>query len=91
MQFRGIHDTFHVSHLKPYTEDLFCGEPQPEPAVLFDDGIEEFTVEKILSHRKERGKLQYLIKWKAFADHGNTWEKTENSKNCDTILQDDNE
>ncbi len=40
------HDTFHVSLLKPYTDDMFCREPQPEPAVLFDDGHEEFAVEK---------------------------------------------
>ncbi len=53
MKLREIHDTFHVSHLKPYTEDLSCREPQPEPAVLFDDGYAEFTVEKILSNRQK--------------------------------------
>ncbi len=29
---------------------------------------------------KKRGKLQYLIKWKGYADHENTWEKTEHLK-----------
>ncbi len=35
MKVRGIHDIFHVTLLKTYTADLFCREPQPEPAVLF--------------------------------------------------------
>ncbi len=76
---------------KPIQQTFFCRQPQPEPAVLFDDGPEEFTVEKILSHQKQRGKLQYLIKKESYADHENTWEKTANLNNCDKILQDYNE
>ncbi len=90
MKLRVIHGTFHVSLLKLYTEDHFGREPQPEPAGLFDHGHEEFALEKILSHRRKRGKLQYLIKWKGYPDHENTWEKTENLKTCDKIVQDYN-
>ncbi len=46
VKLRGIHDIFHVRHLKPYTQDLFCREPQPEPAVLFDDFLKKVQSNK---------------------------------------------
>ena len=48
--------------------------PVREPAVQFTDGYEEYKVEAILSHRKQRGKIQYLVKWKGYHDHENTWQ-----------------
>ena len=88
MKARGIHDAFHVSLLKPFVEDTFQRDPAPEPAVHFADGHQEYEVEAILSHRKRRGKIQYLVKWKGYADHENTWQSTKDLENAKDILED---
>ncbi len=59
MKQKGIHDTFHVSLLKPYVDDKFDRDPAPEPAMIFADGHQEFEVEQVLSHRKRRGKTEF--------------------------------
>ena len=81
MKARGIHNTFHVSLLKPFVEDPFTRDPAPEPAVHFADGHVEYEVEEILSHRKRRGKTQYLVKWKGYPSHENTWQSTKDLEN----------
>ncbi len=46
MKQKGIHDTYHVSLLKPYVDDTFDRDPAPEPAMIFADGHQEFEVEQ---------------------------------------------
>ena len=55
--------------------------------MLFADGHQEYAVENILSHRKRRGKTQYLVKWKGYADHENTWQSASDLENAKEILQ----
>jgi hypothetical protein len=42
----------------------------------------EWEVEKILAARKLGGQLKYLVKWKGYAEDGNTWEPEENLENA---------
>ena len=87
MKSRGIHDAFHASLLKPYYEDEFNRELPPPPPLHFQDGHDEYEVEEILSHRKRRGKLQFLVKWKGYADHENTWQVEKDLENAPEILE----
>ena len=74
-----IHPTFHVSQLKlykkPMNEDKTYQRPDP---ILTTAGEEEYEVEEIINHRKQRrGKHttnEYLILWKGYPAHEMTRE-----------------
>ena len=82
LKSRGIHNAFHSSLLVPYKPDLFKRILEPPVPLLFDDGHEEYEVERILTHRRRRGRLQYLAKWKGYADHENSWVNKEDLENA---------
>ena len=83
---RGIHNAFHASLLKPFYEDCFDREIPPPPPLQFQDGHEEYEVESILNHRKRRGKLQFLVHWKGYADHENSWLPESDLENSQELL-----
>lgn len=88
MKAKRIHDTFHVSLLRPFAEDRFKRTEEPGPSILFEDGHEEWEVEAILSDKMIRNKKHYLVKWKNYPSHENTWEPAENLENAQASLQD---
>jgi hypothetical protein len=54
------HDVFHASMLKPYHDDANTERATLPPLpVVMQDGEEEFEVESIISHRRQRGKSQF--------------------------------
>ena len=87
MESRGIHNAFHSSLLKPYFEDEFQRHLPPPPPLQIQDGHKEYEVEAILNHRKRRGKVQYLVKWKGYADHENSWVTEKDLENAKEVLQ----
>ena len=87
---RGVHNAFHVNLFRPFVPDEFDRHPKPPPPLQFEDSHKEFEVESILSHRKYRGQSQYLVKWKGYPDHENTWLYTKDLKNCQELLQEYN-
>ena len=51
------------------------------------EGVEEQEVKKILNQKKIRGVEKYLIQWKGFMAEGDTWEKRENLKNVEELIE----
>ena len=51
-------------------------EPQPETQTE----VQQFEVEAIVSDRKQKGKVEYLVKWKGFPSSENTFEPEGNLK-----------
>jgi len=55
--------------------------PPPLPVIV--KGEEEWEVEEILDSRRIRGQLQYLVKWRGFADP--MWEPEENLTEVEAV------
>ena len=49
--------------------------------------VEEWEIEKILNKKKIRGVVKYLIWWKGFTAEGDTWERRENLKNVEELIE----
>ena len=74
-----MHPVFHVSQLKLYRRPTEAARTYEKPGpVIVDEAAEEFEVDEIINHRKrKRGrktKIEYLIVWKGYPVHENTWE-----------------
>ena len=47
---------------------------------------ETYEVESIVDHKREKGKLQFFVKWKGYESSENTWELEKNLQGCSEIL-----
>ena len=45
----------------------------PPPPLIVRNGIEEYEVEKILDSRIFHGKVEYLVRWKAYGVEEDKW------------------
>jgi hypothetical protein len=82
-----IHDVFHASLLTSYKETVEHGPNYSNPPGDLISGEEEFELDQILSHRRTRGRRQYLVSWKGYSAAENTWEPEGNLKYAQTILR----
>jgi hypothetical protein len=93
-----IHPVFHISKLKAYVdgEKEFPTRPKQDtsrPASTEQiDGEDAWEVERILKKRERRvgrGRVkvvEYLVKWKGYADWENTWESSSNLRGAPAAL-----
>lgn len=47
---------------------------------------QEYEVEKLVKHRKRKGKRQFLVRWKNFTSDSDTWQN-EDDLNCPAVLK----
>ena len=68
----------HSDSFKPYKPGL-NGKSLPfhyyHPAMAPGEASEDWVVDRILKHRKQKGKLQWLVQWKGYSTP--TWEPVE--------------
>jgi len=79
--YKHIHPVFHVSLLKRHLEsNEFEGRPNNSRADPQLEPVEqkEYEAERILEQRLSKNhpdsKFEYLVKWKGYEEHENTWE-----------------
>jgi len=82
-----IHLVVNVSRIVRYKEQV-KGQKKEEEKPVEVKRIEEWKVEKILNKKKMRGVEKYLIRWKGFTAEGDTWERRENLKNTEELIED---
>ena len=75
-----------VSQIVRYKEQV-KGQKKEEGKPIEVEGVEEWEVEKILNKKKIRGVVKYLIQWKGFTAEGDTWERRENLKNAEELIE----
>ena len=70
--------------------DRINNDNEPGPVIKSDDNIDdnEWEIECLLSKRKYRNKIQYLVKWKGYADHENTWLSVDQLVNAKQLIKD---
>jgi len=81
-----IHPVVNVSRIVRYKEQM-KGQKKEEGKPVEIEGVEEWEVEKILNKKKMRGVEKYLIGWKGFTVEGDTWERRENLKNAEELIE----
>jgi len=82
-----IHLVVNVSWIVRYKEQV-RGQKKEEGKPVEVEGVEEWEVEKILNKKRMRGVEKYLIRWKGFTAEGDTWERKENLKNAEELIED---
>ena len=81
-----IHPVVNVSRIVHYKEQV-KGQKKKEGKLVEVEGVEEWEVEKILNKKKIRGVEKYLIWWKGFMAEEDTWERRENLKNAEEVIE----
>ena len=81
-----IHPVVNVSWIVQYKEQV-RGQKKEEEKPVEVKGIKEWEVEKVLNKKKMRGVEKYLIWWKGFTAEGDTWERRENLKNAEELIE----
>jgi len=81
-----IHPVVNVSRIVRYKEQM-KGQKKEEGKQVEVEGVEKWEVEKILNKRKMREVEKYLIRWKGFTAEGDTWERRENLKNMEELIE----
>ena len=81
-----IYLVVNVSQIVRYKEQVKGQKKEKEKPVEVE-GVEKWEVEKILNKKKMRGVEKYLIQWKGFMAEGDTWERKENLKNAEELIE----
>ena len=71
-----LHPVFNVVKLLAAPNDPIHGchsAPPPDPALIDDDGNEEYEIEAILDSRMFQRKLQYLVRWRGYGYEEHSW------------------
>jgi KaiC/GvpD/RAD55 family RecA-like ATPase len=68
--------TYHTSHIKPFMAndaEKYPSRTLAEPGPIMVDGVEEYTVEKIITHRKIGRGYQYRVQFTGWGPEQERW------------------
>ena len=68
--------TYHTSQIKPHTEndaEKYLSQTLAEPGPIMVDGVEEYTVSKIITHQKIGRGYQYRVQFSGWGPKHEWW------------------
>ncbi|SJL06872.1 uncharacterized protein ARMOST_10214 [Armillaria ostoyae] len=78
---------FNIEHLKPYQESPKEFQKRTLlPETREGDSKEEFEVEKIVGHRYQARKLQFLVRWLGYGPQFDSWATAKDLTNAPEVL-----
>ena len=81
-----IHPVVNISWIVRYKEQV-KGQKKEEGKLVEVEEVEEWEVKKILNKKRMRGVEKYLVRWKGFMVEGDIWERKENLKNVEELIE----
>jgi hypothetical protein len=83
-----MHPVFNTVKLRPFIQDTISGRnPPTRPSPVIEGDHPEWEVEYVKDSRLQRGKLQYLVKWKGYPQEESTWEAAEFLNNSKKLVK----
>lgn len=83
-----LHDTFHTSLLRPYSDDPLPGQIQPPPPPIeIEQDDPDYELDDILDSKRMRKKLFYKVQWTGYPPDPK-WYPAENFENAPEIVAD---
>ncbi|QRW26400.1 Retrotransposable element Tf2 protein [Rhizoctonia solani] len=84
-----VHDVFHVSLLSAFKQDTeFDCSFTPPLSVITAEGEKEYEVDKFVDWAAEDRIWKYMVRWKGYAPHEDTWEPAKDLQHCKDKLRD---
>ncbi len=88
-----IHPVINSQYLKRFvpSPQEFQGRASipPPPVPIVQNEVTEYEVEKIKDHRTDnKGNTAYLVAWKGYEEHDDTWEPAANLENFQDLVTD---
>lgn len=76
---------FHAKELKPYVSNDPAREPTRPPAVITENSIEEWNMDKIIAQRCQGIGYQYLVCWTGYPRDEDHWLAGRYLKDCKAL------
>ena len=82
----SVHKNFYAGLFKPFVQTEQYGKVKLPPPPTVMDQEDWYEVDHIVRHRRKGQRTEYLVRWKDYGPHEDTWEPEGNLKNSKETL-----